>query len=287
MQTGGGTRGLRVGRGLALGMGGGDHGDAAAHLDEHGWCVYRGVLSGEDCAASRAMMDEHLGPPAKDIAMHADRATAAAQGIAWGQKNVQWPEPDAGAGGAPVIHTGGYAHSLQHPLYDPRAALPVGPIAPIASHLLRSSPSTGLKLIHQNYRRTDPSPPPHPKLSHGVQTNPDGPAAGFHMDSAFLPQHYESTPRLNYFILITAFSDVVSGGAAFMHAPGSLQAAKRLASALPPELQNSITAKGFRTELPKLLGQGVPGSEISELRKTAHEVLMRAGDVLVLDPFLS
>ena len=59
-----------------------------------------------------------------------------------------------------------------------------------------------LKLIHQNFRRTVPTPPPYPQycgdgeLGRQIQ----GEDIGFHMDSAFLPEFYESTPRRNYYI---------------------------------------------------------------------------------------
>jgi hypothetical protein len=261
---------------------------AAQHLDEHGFCVLRGVLDAGVAADARRMMDEHLGPPCKDIDMSAQRGEA----LVWGQKNVSWPADGAYAadGGAPVIHTGGYAHSLQHPLYDSRCAAVVPPMVEPVSQLLRTSASRagGLKLIHQNFRRTDPSPPPYPVLQDGVQLGDAGkPAAGFHMDSAFLPEHYLATPRLNYYILITALSPVVSGGAAFMYAPGSLQAAQAAAAALPPDVTGRITAAGCRRDLPRLVGQGVSSSVVSQCRSTAQEVYMDIGDVLVLDPMLS
>ena len=63
---------------------------AAAHLDEHGWAVVPRVVSAEACAASRAMMDAHLGPPAKDVNVLGDRAAAAAAaGGVWGA--TPWP----------------------------------------------------------------------------------------------------------------------------------------------------------------------------------------------------
>ena len=141
---------------------------AALHLDAHGYCVLRKVVGPDVAAASRAMMDEHLGPPCADIEMAAERGQA---GV-WGQKNVSWPADGAYAadGGAPVVHTGGSAHSLQHPLYDARCADVVPPMAERMARILRCAPGGGgLKLIHQNYRRTDPSPPPFPELIDGVQ----------------------------------------------------------------------------------------------------------------------
>eukprot|EP01046_Picozoa_sp_COSAG06_P007822 COSAG06_NODE_389_length_16410_cov_39.606952_3_plen_338_part_00 len=244
---------------------------AGDHLDEHGWCVIKNVVSTEIADDSCCMMDEFLGPHCKDIAAVPDQAEAAASGVRWMQKGVQWPEPAAAGGGAPVLHTGGYAHSLQHPLRDARSAAVVGPMAPIMQQLLRSSPE-GLKLFHQNYRRTDPSPPPEDGSGYAeiVDGAIDGGRAGFHMDSGFLPSHYTTTPRLNYYITILALSPVVSGGAAFMYAPGSLQAALKAGAALPPQQAETITAKGCRAALPKLVGQGVPGYVSQRTRNQNH-----------------
>ncbi len=234
----------------------------------------------------RTVMDDFLGPLCQDIPATDDRAKAAASDLRWFQKGVNWPNPAAAGGGAPVLHTGGWAHSLQHPIRDPRSAAAVAPMAPIMQQLLRTSPEK-LKLFHQNYRRTDPSPPGEkgfPEIDNG---RIDGSRAGFHMDSAFLPWHYAATPRLNNYITILALSPVVSGGAAFMYAPGSLQAAKRAGASLAADQANWITAKGCRTLLPKLVGQGVPDSEVTTCRQVAQEVTMDTGDMLVLDPMLS
>jgi hypothetical protein len=225
-------------------------------------------------------MDEFLGPLCKDIKATADRNEALASGgtSRWFQKGVNWPEPSAAGGGAPVLHTGGWAHSLQHPLRDARSAAVVAPMAPIVQQLLRSSPD-GLKLFHQNYRRTDPSPPPDGDYPDIIDGCIDGSKAGFHMDSGFLPWHYTTTPRLNYYITILALSPVVSGGAAFMYAPGSLSAARKAGALLSDQQATSITAKGCRTILPKLVGQGVPGSEVMMCREVAKEVTMETGEL--------
>ena len=99
-----------------------------------------------------------------------------------------------------------------------------------------------------------------------------------------MPAHYETTPRLNYYITILALSPVVSGGAAFMFAPGSLQAAKRAGAALTPAIAAAVTAKGCRSDLPRLVGQGVEGTEVAQCRQVAQEVTMDTGDMLILDP---
>ena len=181
---------------------------AESHLSEHGWCVIKNVVSADVASESRdseyhhmpaafrrcswisrphpavphtpAVMDDFLGPPCEDIEATDDKDEATTTGSRWFQKSVNWPEPAAAGGGAPVLHTGGHAHSLQHPLRDARSASVVGPMAPIMQQLLRSTPET-LKLFHQNYRRTDPSPPPddgYPEIINGAI---DGAKAGFHV----------------------------------------------------------------------------------------------------------
>ena len=65
-------------------------------------------------------------------------------------------------------------------------------------------------------------------------------------------------------------------------APGSLAAAKAAGAALPPTLAESITARACRTDLPKLLGQGVEGSAVQRCREVAEEVTMEPGDTLIL-----
>jgi len=54
---------------------------AGDHLDEHGWCVIKNVVSTEIADDSCCMMDEFLGPHCKDIAAVPDQAEAAASGV--------------------------------------------------------------------------------------------------------------------------------------------------------------------------------------------------------------
>ena len=81
---------------------------------------------------------------------------------------------------------------------------------------------------------------------------------------------------------LTALSPVVSGGAAFVFAPGSLAAAKRAGAALPSATAATIDAGTCRTDLPYLLGQGEEGSEVEACREVAQEVELEVGDTLVL-----
>jgi hypothetical protein len=157
-------------------------------------------------------------------------------------------------------------------------------MAPLLAKLLRcTNPEKDLKLIHQNFRRTDPSPPPYPEyLEEGVLDGSKG-GVGFHLDSAFLPSHYETTPRQNYYITILALTPVVSGGAAFCYAPGSLQAAKRAAGKLPSHAAAAVNPRSCRGLLSRL----VQDEEVVACRKLAKEVTFDVGKFRRLPPSLS
>jgi len=77
-------------------------------------------------------------------------------------------------------------------------------------------------------------------------------------DTAFLPRQYTTTPRTTYVLAVLAFAPVVSGGACFVVAPGSFQAAREAGEALPSELQAAVTAKGCYSDLPRLVTKQVP-----------------------------
>ena len=113
----------------------------AAHLEEHGFCVVRGLVDPELCAAARAMVDRFFGD-------------SPAEAVVGGQPGP-WPDDD----GDEVIMSANWAHSLMHPIRDPLPAQLVAPMVPVMSDALCADVSS-LKLISQNFRRTDPSPPP-------------------------------------------------------------------------------------------------------------------------------
>lgn len=184
------------------------------------------------------IVDEFLGPAC-------DHIDHEARGM---QKGTMWPELSAAQGGGPLLtEEGAHMHSLQHPIADARTALPVVPLLEVMSDVLRSEPED-LLLVHQNFRRTDPSPGPHPEIAEDGSF--DGSQAGFHQDSAFLLDHYATSPRQTYYICILAFTPVVSGGAAFVYAPGSMAAARKAAAALPAELAGSVTASVRAMSMP-------------------------------------
>ena len=102
-------------------------------------------------------------------------------------------------------------------------------------------------------------------------------------DSAFLPEHYETTPRMNYYITILALTPVVSGGAAFCYAPGSLAAAKAAGAQLSEAQSAAVNPRSCRGELRKI----VETDEVRACREQAVEVTFEVGDMLVLDLMLS
>ena len=244
------------------------------HLDEHGYCTVPAVVDEATAAQVRAMMDEFLGPAC-------DHIDFVGRGM---QKGTMWPERTAAEGGRPLLtEEGPYMHSLQHPIPDARTALPVEPLAEVMSEVLRCNSVDDLVLVHQNFRRTDPSPGPHPEL--GADGTFDGAKAGFHQDSAFLPSHYATSPRQMYYIAILAFSPVVNGGAAFVFAPGSMAAARAGAEAVPADVADTITAAGCRSVLPQLIRDGPHGDALAASKAVAQEVTFGTGDLLILDPF--
>ena len=90
-------------------------------------------------------------------------------------------------------------------------------------------------------------------------------------DTAFLPRQYTTTPRTTYVLAVLAFAPVVSGGACFVVAPGSFQAAREAGEALPSELQAAVTAKGCYSDLPRLVTKQVPRhTNSSRLRSLAQ-----------------
>ena len=158
------------------------------HLDEHGWCVVRSVADEDTCGAVRTMIEELLGPPAETIDAAA-RGYQTYETVAEHGQDWKWPRVMADEGGAPIIRTNSHLHWVEHPIADARAAAAVPAMAPAMAKLLRCTDAENdLKLIHQNFRRTDPSPGPYPEyVADGVlqggggKSGPGVRHGGFHM----------------------------------------------------------------------------------------------------------
>ena len=179
--------------------------------------------------------------------------------------------------------------NVEHPIHDERAAIGVLACAAAVAPLLRSraptatSPESSLRLIHQNWRRTLPTPPPeqgYPPYLGPQLLSAD--RAGLHMDSAFLPRHYETSPRGSYVLALLALSPVVSGGAPFLVGPGSYATARATSAALCPDYQASVNAKGCYQDLRiNMMDQ------VNAANGYAMEVPMEVGSLLIFDPMLS
>lgn len=150
-------------------------------------------------------------------------------------------------------------HAMRHPISGAIMAEIITPeLSELASQLLQSS---DLRLLEQVLVRTDPAPL--------AQRKPQS-AQGWHVDMAFHPSHYESTPRHTYFHMMHCLNTVAPGGGAFTIVPGShhqtYAAAKELGEA----------------ELSQLKQNPIERAGIDDSR--AVEVLAREGDLLVFNP---
>jgi hypothetical protein len=252
------------------------------HFDTHGWCVIPDVMSQDEAAAGRAMMDELL--TADDCDPDGRRFQIRGTGPS---AFPGWPTLSAAENGGPS--RGGDITTrcdVMHPIHDARTALGVVASAQVVAPLLRSNGAgAGLRLIHQNWRRTLPTPPPEEGFPEYLPGQPgvlSAERAGLHMDTGFLPRHYQTTPRSSYVLSLLAFSPVVSGGAPFLVGPGTYAAARAASEALPPEYQASVNAKGCYQELRMVLME-----QVGAARGQAMEATMKVGSLLVFDPMLS
>ena len=134
-----------------------------AHLDEHGYCVIRNVVDESVAAQVRSLIDDLLGPEPRETIDAEALGYQTYDTLKHDGVDYKWPrklgdDPTS----TPILKTGGYLHWAEHPIHDQRAAAAVPAMAPLLAKLLRcTDPERDLKLIHQNFRRTDPSPPPY------------------------------------------------------------------------------------------------------------------------------
>ena len=163
--------------------------------------------------------------------------------------------------------SGNYRHAARHPIFDGvmAEAVTAGNMIDMQKALLRSD--RGLRLMQQQLVRSDPDPK---AIASGSTPN------GWHMDTAFLPKHYDSVPQMNVHHVVTCLNKVESGGAAFMVVPGSFRFAKEYTRSMPLAKQEALRDSDFRTKLrPELLSRidTSPGVEL----------LMDEGDACVFD----
>lgn len=116
-----------------------------------------------------------------------------------------------------------------------------------------------LRLLEQVLIRTDPK--------EGVPS----PAGGWHIDMAFLPEHYSARPRQTYFHMVHALNTIPASGGATTIIPGSHH--KTYATA--QKLGSLEALKEMKAD-----PIGVAGIDLND----AIEVLPQEGDLLIFNP---
>lgn len=117
--------------------------------------------------------------------------------------------------------------------------------------------SENLVLLEQVLIRTDPKPPPY------------GPG-GWHVDWAFWPEEYETTPRQTYYHMVHMLSKVEPGGGAFMIIPGCHKVTYATTAGRTEEQMEEFKRDPI----------GVAGIDMSK----AIEVPADEGDLLIFNP---
>jgi hypothetical protein len=229
--------------------------------------VIRNLVDPEACQYARQMVDKICGPPGQQIEIAAlDLSRSYKDGAHKGSTGFVYANSNTKVG---VVNMLGRGRNRT------AAAAIVAPMVPLQLDLLRCTSPTDLKLLNQNFRRTDRSP----ESGHNAGTK-----QAWHMDSAFLPRHYTTTPRQNYYISVLALSHVREGVEPFMMVPGSLSAALAAAGeALPQADQDKVDGLSCRTQLPgRFLKDGV--QDVIEANPAGRAMTMEEGDMLILDP---
>jgi hypothetical protein len=207
------------------------------------------------CARLRAAVDDAVGPTTP-----LERSATAQHGM----------DIDAAlAARTPVVDSENFRHTARQPIFD--AALAEAAVAGnmIAMHERLYGAKEGLRLMQQMLVRTDAVPA-------AVAAGRSEPG-GWHMDTAFLPKHYATTPQTNVCHILTALNDVPSGGAAFQIVPAGFAQSKAYTTEHLDELE-SLKDSDFRTVLrPRLLSEAVHDTTESV------EILLGEGDSCVFD----
>jgi hypothetical protein len=206
-----------------------------AELEHRGWTVVRGIVPDRGLTSqARQLVDTIIG------GSDGLEQVAAARG-----QPGPWPRPGETR---PIITSSAFKHTINPPI-DDRAFGHAGllaklllPMVRLNRQLLRCGPADeaaagegggdqsagGLKLLQQFLRRTDVGPPPHPGCTGGPPPN------AWHLDQAYLPQHFAARPKQMFYHTILALTDVKRDGGAFFASPSSLARARSLTQQLEP-----------------------------------------------------
>jgi ectoine hydroxylase-related dioxygenase (phytanoyl-CoA dioxygenase family) len=157
-------------------------------------------------------------------------------------------------------------NTLRHPIPGAILAEILSPeLVSLAEQTLRSS---DLRLLEQVLIRTDPAS--NAKRQEVRGDTPAARATGWHVDMAFLPEHYQSTPRQTYFHMVHSLNTVPSGGGAFTIVPGSHLKTYEATQKLGEEGLAQFKANPIE----------VAGIDVNE----AIEVLPEEGDMIIFNP---
>lgn len=246
-------------------------------LRRTGFCIVRRVVGIDACRAACALIDDHLGPPGKSVEQYVNSK-------GW-ELSKQYngnprPPPDADcewwAAAPPFLQSNNYRHDIRHPIRDgpTMAGLITKEQVQVHTLALGCRAQEDLKLMQQFLVRTDYQPPPYPEHP------------GWHMDHATLPWQQEFSPSQHYYASLIALDDIPTGLAPFIVADDSLRrlrAKTERYTANEPEWCARLQDLEFHTTLRDRLR-----SELSEETAPADEkpieVLLRAGDMAVIDP---
>lgn len=158
-----------------------------------------------------------------------------------------------------VVGSRNYRHGIRHPIYGPdpgclaEAAL-AGNMVEMQKKLTRAD--KGLRLMQQQLVRSDPDPA---AVTSGSAPN------GWHMDTAFLPKHYDVTPQQNVHHVVTALNTSQSGGATFWLVPHSFAQSRARGLSMPAAERDSLRDSDFRTVLRPLFLSEIDTSEAIEV----------------------
>ena len=233
-------------------------------LATQGWTVLQQHLPTSLTARLRSVADGVLGGPAP-VRCVAERGVAVSDdGGSWGQPAWDYAERCV-AEGHPVIDSADWRHDIRHPLPHPELAeaAVAGRLPELLAELLHSDVSR-LRLMQQILVRTDPCGDPERDRQEGTP--------GWHLDTTFLPRHYDSRPRQNLYHCLSALHDIEPLGAPFLLIPGSHKWCRAYTARLPPARLAALTDEDFRTTLrEEMMAE-------ADVSSGGVEMLLRDGD---------
>jgi hypothetical protein len=205
-------------------------------LATQGWTVVRGLVPLDITKRMRALMDNILGPPAREVPETE---------YGWASREAVWAAVnDAYERGTPVVDSSNWMHTIRHPIQSPDCEVLADIISKtgvveLHEDLLKSS---NVKLMQQMLRRTDVDPDAE-RLGHSV-------ARGWHMDHGFIPPLYQAEPRQMYYHTMTALNDIGLDGAPFTVIPDIYPKIQRAISKFDSGYMSSLVGQDFRGAVP-------------------------------------